>query len=246
MKTTADCYTIRANGEWGTFYVREGVDDGGHHWCELTCNTAFGCVGHYWGSMGRPAPKFLAKVDKGYLLGKLWGTKTKVFDPGAAISDAKRALFAMRRAADISAVRARDVYDDICNAEPDEHGWHLLVDECEWLYDRMVDGASYGMVPNPQAEGFWRDLWPTFIAELTATDGVPGGMTLTPAEIEKMDPFESLPARLLYALCDAIREAKPVPLVPCPVCGGEAVHALDMLRRTVIQPVAEISDERSS
>lgn len=168
-------YVIRANGEWGTFYVREGVDDQGHHWCELTCNTAFGCVGYHWGSMGRPAREFLAKVDKGYLLGKLWGVKTRVFDAAVAIEDAKRALLKERRALDIGKDEAREVYDELNTGCSTEFEWHLLIDGCEWLYGRMVDSADFGMVPNPQAEGFWRELWPAFLTELQSADGGKAG-----------------------------------------------------------------------
>jgi hypothetical protein len=32
------------------------------------------------------------------------------------------------------------------------------------------------------------------------------------------------------------RLAPPKVLLPCPVCGGEAIHAVDTLKRTVIQP----------
>jgi hypothetical protein len=28
----------------------------------------------------------------------------------------------------------------------------------------------------------------------------------------------------------------PVPMLPCPVCGGEAIHAIDTLKRVVIKP----------
>lgn len=45
--------------------------------------------------------------------------------------------------------------------------------------------------------------------------------------------------REIRALLAAKPEADTIPLVPCPVCGGEAVHAKDMLRRVVIEPAAK-------
>jgi hypothetical protein len=33
------------------------------------------------------------------------------------------------------------------------------------------------------------------------------------------------------------RQHDPI-LLPCPVCGGEAIHAIEMLKRTIIQPKA--------
>lgn len=175
-------YNIRRNGEWGTFYVRQGVGDQGKHWCELTCNTSFGVVGHYWSHMGCPAGEFLADVSKGYLLVKLWGMNSTVFDPDKAIADAKRALFESRRSGELTEDEARDVYDELNAGSGDEHGWHLLVDRCDWLYRRMIDGAGYGKVPNPQAEGFYRELWPAFIAELTATTQAQAPRTATTTE----------------------------------------------------------------
>jgi hypothetical protein len=32
-------------------------------------------------------------------------------------------------------------------------------------------------------------------------------------------------------------------LLPCPVCGGEAIHAVDVLKRTIIQPARQENDD---
>ncbi len=37
------------------------------------------------------------------------------------------------------------------------------------------------------------------------------------------------------ALCTSVGVAQ-TPMLPCPVCGGEAIHAVEVLKRVVIKP----------
>jgi hypothetical protein len=118
--------------------------------------------------MGGDATWFLSKVGKSYLLGKLWGARREVFDGEEAILDARRIILRQRRARDISAAMARERWealeDAACNSEVE---WHELVTDNDWLWVRLLEGSGpLGQVPNPQAEGFYRDLWPSFIAQL--------------------------------------------------------------------------------
>lgn len=166
--------SVRENGEWGSFFVRSGIttraDDNPHHWCELTANTSFGCVGHYWSHMGRPAPEFLAKIGKDYLIDKLWGLESEVFDGDQALTDARCLVLDDRRHDCLSREEARDRWDELANeswyGEADFIGF---VYRCDWLYQHLVEGGGpIGKVPNPQAEGFWKYLWPGFIRQLGA------------------------------------------------------------------------------
>lgn len=168
------CIRLNINGEWGSFHLREGVSGEGerqNHWCELTCNTSFGTVGYYWGSMGRPAARFLAKIDRGYALNKLWGADAHVFDADVAMAQARAVILSKRKAGDLSSEQARDRWDDLADHRPtDEFEFREMVYTTDWLYAYLCDGhGPIGQVANPQAIGFWEELWPAFIAELVAS-----------------------------------------------------------------------------
>jgi len=162
---------VRNHHESGSFYLREGVEGEGdrkHYWCELTCNTSFGIVGHYWSSMGSPAARFLSKLNRGYLIGKLWGSEASVFCGDTAVAEAKAALLRERRDGDLSKEDAREAFDVFWSVST-EFEWHQMVLDCEWLHRHLMDcGGPFGSVTNPQALGFWEELWPAFITELTA------------------------------------------------------------------------------
>ena len=166
------CIRLNVNGEWGTFYLREGVSGEGDrliHWCELTCNTSFGVVGHYWGSMGMPAARFLAKISRDYALDKLWGLESQVFDGRQAILEARQLVLRKRRDGDLSQEESRNRWDSLEDLEPSsEFEFRDLVHDTPWLYKHLCEGGGpIGEVPNPQAVGFWEKLWPAFIAEVS-------------------------------------------------------------------------------
>lgn len=162
-------------GEYGAFYLREGIASDGarpRHWCELTCNTSFGVVGHFWSHMGRPAAEFLSEVDSGYLIGKLWGMQAMVFDADAAMREVAALIADDREQGEITEDEARDRLNDLRNAEGiyTESDFEHYVSETDWLYRHIVEGGGgpFGKIQNPQATGFMRDLWPGFLAQLSA------------------------------------------------------------------------------
>lgn len=173
MKELVACYIVRGeHGERGRFFLREGEhpkDAGGRsYWCELVCNTGYGAVGHYWGNMGRPAAEFLASLNKGYLLTKLWGLEAQVYHGPTAVRSAKEQLFRARRNDRMSRDLAREVFDavDDLGSDPSEYDWVECIRDNDFLYGLALDGELRSQALNPMAEGFWRDLWPAFLAEL--------------------------------------------------------------------------------
>lgn len=168
------CFRLNINGEWGSFYLREGVSGEGErqsHWCELTCNTSYGVVGYYWGSMGMPAARFLAKISRGYALGKLWGPESNVFDGAQAIVEARQLVLRERREGALSQEESRNRWNSLEDQEPsDEYEFRELVHDTPWLYKHLCEGGGpIGEVPNPQAVAFWEKLWPAFIDALSAS-----------------------------------------------------------------------------
>lgn len=186
-------FRVAVDGEYGSFYLREGVecsDQRQYHWCELTCNTSFGVVGHYWGSMGMPASRFLAKIDRGYAINKLWGAAAKVFDSDEAMRDVRRAILQERRDDSINREEARERWDELAYENPDsEFDFRELVYNTGWLYKHLCEGGGpMGMVSNPQAEGFWSTLWASFISQLRADE--------TPTTLANVTPPRDLRTQL--------------------------------------------------
>lgn len=160
--------------ERGTFFVVEGKearsDGSARYWCQLTCNTPFGVVGTYFGSMGAPAATFLRSCNKDYILGRLWGLETEVYDGEVAEYELRRRVLKDRKNGDLDSDDARRLMAMIENADfEEEHGFRTLVYGTGHFYQMFSEGggSSY-KVPNPQAEGFWEQLWPGFIEQLTA------------------------------------------------------------------------------
>lgn len=172
-RKAAVCYEVRNEGEWGTFYVREGVRlkdplIGGEdrHWVELSCHTAFGDVGHSWPNTGGDAQWFLSKLSEDYLLGKLWGAELQVFDLDDALVDAREHIRTARREGSISKDKARELTQRF---DPDEIITHEQFQEliyCDSFLTELLWEAGCGKVQNHQATGFWNKLWPEFIKGL--------------------------------------------------------------------------------
>ena len=158
--------------EHGTFFVVEGCEQQGNsntrYWAQLTCNTPFGVVGTFFGSMGAPAARFLRRCGKGYILGRLWGLETEVYNGDVAKANLIRWVLQQRRRVEITNEEARELLDAIDCADFDsEHGFQSLVYGNRNFYQAFSEGGgSDYKVPNPQAEGFWELLWPGFLAEL--------------------------------------------------------------------------------
>lgn len=162
---------VRNNGEYGSFYLREGVEcegDRRRYWCELTCNTAFGVVGHHWSHMGKPAAQFLTKVGRDYVVDKLWGMESRIFDADKAMADVRRMILRDRRAGELDHQQARNRWESVEMGADNEFEFHSLVNETDWLHEVLYEGGfrDIGKVDNPQAVGFWKHLWPDFLAQL--------------------------------------------------------------------------------
>lgn len=158
--------------EHGTFFVVEGCEErsngGTRYWAQLTCNTPFGVVGTFFGSMGAPAASFLRRCNKGYILGRLWGLESEIYDGDVAEKELRKLIVKDRRAAELTAEEARDLWQAVDFTDfGQEHDFRALVFGNNHFYQQFSEGGgSDYKVPNPQAEGFWQYLWPGFLAEL--------------------------------------------------------------------------------
>ena len=166
------CITVRNEGEYGAFFVREGKRGEGadtRHYCELTIQSSFGNVGYYWNHMGSPACVFFSDADKHYFLGKLFGTSAYIFDAYRTEMELRRLLLEDRRRGEFTKERARDIHD----ALRDLGSFETLVRFCDAYceYEDLLQWCTVGDIPfcntlNPQAVGLWEKLWPEFIQAL--------------------------------------------------------------------------------
>ncbi|QGL94598.1 hypothetical protein FEO92_20300 [Stenotrophomonas maltophilia] len=158
--------------EHGTFFVVEGCEHLSNgdtrYWAQLTCNTTFGVVGTFFGSMGAPAASFLRHCGKGYILGRLWGMQTEVYDGDVAKANLIKWVLRERKNRELSHDSARGLLQAIDGADFDnEHGFQALVYGHALFYQVFSEGGGTDYkVPNPQAEGFWQYLWSGFLTEL--------------------------------------------------------------------------------
>jgi len=161
---------VRNEGEYGAFFVRETARMlKPHDWrysCELTVQSSFGTVGHYWSHMGSPAHRFFDLDQKSYFLGKLFGDKTYEFDAKNTVRQLKKMLINDRREREVDSDLAREIWEAL--GDLDEF------DNLEVFYDRyteypeLMDWTTPGDIPScqqitSQAEGFWKQLWPEFV-----------------------------------------------------------------------------------
>lgn len=166
------CITVRNEGEYGAFFVREGKRGKGadtRHYCELTIQSSFGNVGHFWSHMDSPACVFLEQASKDYVLGKLFGKDAYVFDADRTELELRRLLLEDRRRGEFTKEQARDIHDALRGLSLFEtlerfcDAYREYKDLLQWRTD---DDIPLCNTLNPQAVGLWEKLWPQFIQAL--------------------------------------------------------------------------------
>lgn len=195
-KTTgAEVYQVRNNGEWATIVIRPWADPGPdgtvHHCGELLINSTYGTWSHYWSAAGKNFKAFLAGLDYSYLMGKLLGTNLTVYDPKATINDLKLKVLERRQRRALSNEQARWIYSEIEDRrELMERSTEAFCEACgdiqldaKSLTERRLMASADRELEdlfsdpwyrtqtrdNPQAVGFWKELWPE-VAEMLRSE----------------------------------------------------------------------------
>jgi len=193
-KTTgADVYSVRNAGEWATIVVREWSErrEDGTEWPrgEILINSTFGSWSQYWNAPGVRFRQFLVGLDFDYVFDRFMGRALHQFDGDKSVEGLKRDALKLRRKRWLSRKAARLVFDEIdenISTESVEgfiNGCAAVEQECGALWNEnkvrpseLDDIRSMLSEPwcrtetryNPAALGFWRDLWPEFVAALRA------------------------------------------------------------------------------
>lgn len=166
------CFVVHNQGEYGAFYVREGVSHRSgepYYHCELTVNSSFGTVGYCWTHMGSPACIFFSRVNKDYVLTKLFNKEARIFDPELTKMELLQMLLRDRRRGELDRREAREIHKairDLDGIDTIENFCDDYAQSCclmEWCH---VGDIPFRYSLSPQAAGFWDKLWAPFVEML--------------------------------------------------------------------------------
>lgn len=175
----ATCYTVRNGWAWAYIFVRHGTSHDrpsgdARHWVHVSVISDYGEFGYCWSHIGEDWRAFLSGLNFGYAMRKMLGARLDVpLDVDEAFEKAKAIVLRYRRGQSLDRKDARALFDAI----EDSSG----ADDCRDFLRRWDDNSG-GLFyryelwdcrwdkPNPQAEGFWSEIWPHFCAALVAPE----------------------------------------------------------------------------
>ncbi len=185
--TDAEVYAVLKNYECATIMLRcwsrpdhVGTEHARTRYCgEILIHSSFGSWGNTGTACGKPFKLFLLDADFGYVFTKFMGTKLQVWDGEASVASLRRRVLEWRRSREIPSAAGRELLDAIDSYSSElESSSHEFV-ECVY---RIADDLGLPSIrsllsepweltetqPDPQAVGFWRELWPEFCTALRA------------------------------------------------------------------------------
>lgn len=183
VKTSpAECFTVRNGWAWAHIFIRHGVgrqhDGSPRYWVHVSVISDYGSFGYCWSHIGEEWHAFIRDLDLHYAMNKMMGERFRVpLTVDEAEAYGRATILQYRREDSLSRKDARLLWDGLSDAERDEGLTAFLRS-----WDDHSDGRWYAHdwwdhrwdKVNPQAEGFWREVWPHFIAAL------PEGVATTP------------------------------------------------------------------
>ncbi|WP_157266495.1 hypothetical protein [Azohydromonas aeria] len=162
---------------------------------EILIHSSFGAWGFQWTHLGEPFREFLQHAEFDYVFTKFMGSDLQVFDGEGSVRNLRQQIVEQRRSNDITKGAARALWQEInaCQNECEDSN-ASFVEQMRDIADRFNDGYSFDSEieslseaerdavvhllqepweltttkAHPQAEGFWRDLWPAFVEYLRA------------------------------------------------------------------------------
>jgi len=191
LKTTRECYEIRARYEWANITLRcwdRGVPGDTYHCGEIVIYSSFGTWGNTWTACSVPFKRFLQGIDFDYAFTKFMGGHLREFDGEETLKELKRAVIRERRRGPLNRHEARAAWEAVtdldqhieCGSESD-YGYAMreIADTLRHAHPThhghpmrgyFIDPADWPRATryNAQAVGFWRDIWPEFIEALKA------------------------------------------------------------------------------
>lgn len=198
-KSVMETYTISANHEHATIALRcwsrtvkrhDGKPDGTYYCGEVLINSSFGSWANTWTACGFPFKEFLAAAGFDYLFTKFMGSKLERHDGEGTLKELRRDILQQRRENRLDCAQAREVWDavdwerDRIESDETSCGYALLevasrIGDRHPMRDYFADPSGWPRITRPdcQAAGFWRELWPHFVAELEREKAAAGVKT---------------------------------------------------------------------
>lgn len=176
-RESAACYLIRNGLPWAEIYVRHGMGKTGagdpRGWVNVSVISDFGSFGYCWSHIGAtPWHEFLATLDFDYAMNKFLSGKHRVsVDGHEAQRRAHAHVLRLRRERTLSKDQASALYHGATTADPDQGLSVFLSDwgrESGEPFHRFEMWSYDWKMESPAARGFWSDIWPLFVAEITA------------------------------------------------------------------------------
>ncbi len=177
-KGACERYTIQSGYDFATICISEWAPrqdaHGPIYGGEILVNSTFGPFCASWGHCGVPFKRFLAGLNFDYFMEKTRGRETRLrFDGERSVRDVFARLIELRREG-LSREKARDAWDVLvlrqeeAGSSPNEfvsvvHSLELrgLSEPWELIREEYT----------PDTRGFWSDIWPLFVATLSAENG---------------------------------------------------------------------------
>lgn len=179
-KRLMETYIVRNNYEYATIALRcwentnEKTGVRTYYGGEIMINSTFGSWANVWGACGSPFKEFLQEIEFDYAFGKFMSSSLEIFDGDSSLHAVKETVLEARRTGRLDKEEARELFDEL--EYIDTYSEEDFVHSCqriagEWSKHPLRDTfmEAWDLIrrqPDPQATGFWRDIWPHFIAEL--------------------------------------------------------------------------------
>lgn len=188
-RSTRECYEIRNAGEWANIMLacwdRPEMTGSGMsivYGGEIAIHSSFGSWAYTWTACAVPFKRFLCGIEFDYAFGKFMGVALDRFDGDATLKQIKREILRQRRRTDLTATEAASVWDAVM--DEDERitgndatacGYAMMaigdaLHQNHPMREYFIDPCGWPAItrPDPQAVGFWRDIWPEFVDALRA------------------------------------------------------------------------------
>lgn len=191
-KSTCDVYEVRKDGEYATMALRQWDDretagDTGRirFGGEVLINSSFGSFCETWSYTSVSFKEFLTGVSYSSFMTKCLGLSARVYCPEKTVqlfTDMVNTILAQEDLTPAQAVKVLEVFNEelaVVDQADTPTGFVAAIDaaaesdEFEGILTKaqleMVFGEARmlkGMKPNPQAVGFWEQLWPELVAQL--------------------------------------------------------------------------------
>lgn len=172
MKVTrhqAQCYHVSNGYDGAAIFLRHWPRDDGGSSGYISVVGSFGEFGHYFGNCGGDFRAFLCGCHHGYLTTKFFGVEARVFDCDATVIVLKRLVCDRRRKGRFDTETAREMWNAVKDADGSNTSDVFFTRIQDAWGSYFWDAEVYSMgetVMNPQAKGFFEDIWPGFVAEL--------------------------------------------------------------------------------